>query len=225
MQRPTSKQTSVLVLSLALCLMLLIIPAQAQQTATPSPSPVPTITFTGTIGSVAANQIVVNGLLVDIQGLDIAPERLQIGTRVTVSGVLQNGLIVAINLSFDDDDDTSNNILTATFTPTPSATPTPGATPTYVPPIIIIEGPVVSITQTTLIIYDFNIQINQNVNVTNIRVGDRVRVHGDLNIVNNTINIVAVNIVIINIDQRDSGRQPPRPPAGSGRGSRSSRSS
>lgn len=248
----------------ALSLVLLLTPVYAQQ-ATPSPTPQPSaITFSGRIDAVDARFIVVNGLLVDITGAVVDTARLAVGVNVTVFGNLQSGLIRATSIVFDDDDDGSGTpqvtpqitlTLTPTATPvtaTSTPSPTPNLTQTAVPtvrPRIIIEGPVVEIDATRIRVFDIDITVDPTiVNITNIQIGDNVRVEGDFTVINTVINIVAVNITIINIDDRRSDRQsdrqsdrrsdrrsdrpvqPPPPPPPPARGSsddsgRSSRSS
>lgn len=248
----------IVIIVVLVSLFLLWLPTAAQQ-PTPAGS-LSAITLSGTIDSVNLPFILVNGLLVNVEGLDIPSDRLQVGLAVTVSGSLQNGIIQAAALGFDDDDDDD---LLQTVTPTVIVTPSPAA-PTAAPPTatptgddddddhnprIIIEGPVTQITVNAIVIFNLNITINQTINITNIQLGDIVRVEGDLVIVNNIINIVAVNVINISLerrhdfrdsrgsgrrtlgdprpdDSRDSDRRfdspPPPPPPSSGRSSRSS---
>lgn len=197
----TARSTVIVTMLLALSLVLTLVPVQAQQIATPTAPTASAITFSGRIDSVDARYIVVNGLLVDIQAANVPLNRLQAGGSVTVTGSLQNGLIIASALQFSDDN--SSVIVTPVMPPTTvPATPLPNLGTTPVTPrgsLIIIEGPVREITPTTMRVFDMLIQLNSNtVNTSNIRVGDRVRVQGELNIANNSFSINALNIIPVN---------------------------
>ena len=88
---------------------------------------------------------------------------------------------------------------TPTFTATPGPSPTPTATNSGT--TIIIEGPVQIININIITIYDINIQVDAHDPIlTNIHVGDFVRVEG--NAVNNTTVLIvqAVTIFVVNID-------------------------
>lgn len=245
----------------AISMVLLLTPVYAQQQATPTAQP-SSIAFSGRVDAVDARFIVVNGLLVDITSAIVNTARLEIGINVTVFGNLQSGLIRATEIRFDDDDDDSRRTPGATPSVViPTLTPTPGLTPMRTPtprstvrPRIIIEGPVRDIAPTRIRVFDVDITVDPAIiNLTNIRIGDNVRVEGDFTVVNGVINIVAFNIRVITGDDRGSGRrsdrgpdrisdrgddrssirstprppQPPPPPPQTGRGSsgRSSRSS
>jgi hypothetical protein len=89
--------------------------------------------------------------------------------------------------------------------PTPTNTPTPGPSPTATATssgtTIVIEGPVQVINVNIITIYDINIQVNANDPVlTNIHLGDFVRVEG--NAVNNTTVLIvqAVTVFVVNVD-------------------------
>lgn len=117
----------------------------------------------------------------------------------------------------------------ATATPTPAATPlvtpeiTPEATSDDVPVIIVIEGPVKAININIITIYNINIEVRADDPIlTVIRVGDFIRVQGNLVSSGATIVIVAINIIIVDTDVvvvdgslvwRDDGncRNPPPP--------------
>lgn len=83
------------------------------------------------------------------------------------------------------------------ISPSPS-TPTT-STSSGTAPILVIEGPISAIDINTITIFDMTIQIDPSDPIlTQIQIGDRVRVDGDTQVNGNTINIVAVNITIIN---------------------------
>lgn len=233
--------------SLAASLALLKAPAQAQQPATPTAPAAFPITFSGPVESVGPRFIVVNGLLVDLTGADVPATGLQLGAVVTVTGNLINNVIQATRVQLG----------ASTGTGGQAPTPTPLALATRTPSIVdlrgstgsrddgrarrvIIQGPVSEVRPTSLRIFNLDVQFDPAVvNVTNIRVGDYVRVEGDFTVINNVFTIVAMNIVGVNppafragsdisgrdsVSDRSGGRAappPPPPPAprGSGRSS------
>ncbi len=199
------RRTHIALVIVLLSLALAITPTLAQQQVTPT-VPGSSITFSGTIDSFDTNYVVVNGLLVNLDGADISRALIQIGAAITVVGNLQNGVIQATRLrSGGDDDDDGSGVVNPQSITAPTATPTPvGETRR---PRIVIEGPVREISGTTMRIFDQVITINPNItNITNIRVGDNVRVEGDFTIINNTFNIVAVNVTVVTGSGRGSDR-------------------
>ncbi len=119
---------------------------------------------------------------------------------------------------------------TATITPeatlevTPEATPEATAQP-GTPVIIVIEGPVQAININIITIYNINIQLADNdPNLKIIQVGDLVHIEGSPqgSVVTGNITIIAITIVIINVevdvstgqvwrDDNDSCANPPPP--------------
>jgi hypothetical protein len=109
--------------------------------------------------------------------------------------------------------------LPATPTPTPAATQesTPEATPESTatimpevtvepgsPVIIVIEGPVQAINGNIIIIFNINIQLDPNdPNLKIIKIGDIVHIEGTPT-GNGTIIIIAVTVIIINVDVNPS---------------------
>ena len=88
-------------------------------------------------------------------------------------------------------------------TPVPTLTVTPTATTQAgMPVIIVIEGPVQTINVNIITIYNINIQLNDDdPNLKIIQVGDIVRVSGSpQGNTAGTITIIAVTVVIINVD-------------------------
>lgn len=231
------------VAALATIVVLLVAPSASAQQPTPDPSATFPITFSGPVESTGPRFIVVNGLLVDLAGAETPPAALVIGDVVTVYGSLQNNTVVAARVELGDQ--------------TSSLTVTPGGPTVTPPPLnlsgrdddddrprrIVVQGPVRNITNNTIQIFNLNIQYDPTiVNVTNIQVGDNVRVQGDFTIVNNIYNIVAVNATVVNapvfigsdritdrttdrITDRDSrsapppAQPPPPPPPAAPRGS------
>lgn len=95
---------------------------------------------------------------------------------------------------------------TLQVTVTPQGTPAPTNTPSITvtpggPPIIIIEGPVTAINVNIITIYNINVQLqDDDPNLAVIRVGDIVRIEGDRDTRDGVIIIVAITVVIINVD-------------------------
>lgn len=229
--------TALLVVASLLAGVALLAPsAHAQQPPTPSATPTFPIVFSGPIESVGPRFIVVNGLLVDLAQATVPQAGVQLGATVTVSGSLSNSLIVAARVELGDTTGASGQL--------PSLTPVPTAT---LPPVdlsgsgvaragmrhLVIQGPVTAITPTTLRIFNLDITYDPTrVDVTNIQVGDNVRVEGDFVIANNTYTIVAIEVALVNtpifrdssvvsqpsdrVSDRDSAivqpAQPPPPP-------------
>lgn len=125
----------------------------------------------------------------------------------TASGAF-NGIVVS-------DTDSANYFSgLATPTPTPTLTPTPTPTGTLEATAeatpdpdddtditIVIEGPVQSININIITIYDIDIQLGDDNPVLGIiQIGDILRVEGDTQDLDGTIIIIAINIIIINVD-------------------------
>jgi len=97
--------------------------------------------------------------------------------------------------------------VTATITPvatmaTPEATPESTAQP-GAPVIIVIEGPVQAINVNIITIYNINIQLADNdPNLKIIQVGDIVHIEGSPqgSVVTGNITIVAITVVLVNVD-------------------------
>lgn len=92
-------------------------------------------------------------------------------------------------------------------TPTPTATMAPTATPVpddddnALPITIIIEGPVQQININIITIYDINIVVGETDPILGIiQVGDVLYVEGNTEDADGVVVIIAVNIVIINVD-------------------------
>jgi hypothetical protein len=91
-------------------------------------------------------------------------------------------------------------------TPTPTATMTPTATPlpdddNDLPITIIIEGPVQEININTITIYDIDIVVGETNPILGIiQIGDVLYVEGNTQEADGIIVIIAINIVVINVD-------------------------
>jgi len=106
---------------------------------------------------------------------------------------------------------TPTNTPTPTKTPTPGPSPTPTNTSTAGPSptptatssgtTIIIEGPVQVININIITIYDINIQVDAHDPIlTNIHVGDFVRVEGNTINTSTVLIVQAVTVFIVNVD-------------------------
>lgn len=244
---PVGKAAAAIAVLLILSLSPLPAPSLAQDAVTPTPLPLRSIMFSGRVESIDASYIVVSGLVVDIRSVEIPPQRLYLGATVAIVGTLQSGMIVASEVTFEDDT-TSTPAATAVPTDAPAVTseptttdpnnPAPPAPTQSANPRIVIEGPVRAISPTSIRVFEVTIEVDPSVtDVSTIRVGDYVRVQGNVTIANNTFNIVAVSIAVVNVETRQSvsttvvqpqpEAPPPAPPPGrgSGRGSGSNRGS
>ncbi|MBL8155415.1 MAG: hypothetical protein JNM70_14620 [Anaerolineae bacterium] len=116
---------------------------------------------------------------------------------VTASGAF-NGIVVS--------DSDAANYFSGLATPTPAATMTPTATPlpdddSDLPITIIIEGPVQEININIITIYDIDIVVGETDPILGIiQLGDVLYVEGNTEDADGVIVIIAVNIVIINVD-------------------------
>ncbi len=142
----------------------------------------------------------------------------------TVSG-MSNGVVVTDSDSANYFSGIVTPTLTPTITPTPTLTLTPGPTvtpggtltpigtvtpagtpgPTVTPGgssvTIIIEGPVQEININIITIYDIDIILGDDDPILNIiQIGDILHVEGDTQDANGTVVIIAINIIIINVD-------------------------
>lgn len=194
------------------------------------------IDFTGTVQTVEPNILVVSGLQVDVSGLNhTLVNSIQVGTTVSVSGTIQNATVIATTIVIV-------NIPTpeATEEPTPETTPEPEATPEItaepeataeVTPeptndndddIIVIEGPVESISVDVITIFGIEIQVDPDDPIlTEIEIGEQIRIEGVGDFENGVLVVVAVNITVVNVviinggDGTGSGGNPPpqQPPS------------
>jgi hypothetical protein len=90
---------------------------------------------------------------------------------------------------------------TPTFTPTPGPSLTPTPVVATLPVTIIVAGPVQVINVNIITIYDIDIEVNANDPVlTQIHVGDFIRVEGNTVTGTTSFVVVAVNIFIVNTD-------------------------
>ena len=174
-------------------------PTQAVSEIQPTSNNLTTTQLVGEIEAIVGDVLSISGLQVDISTSDTAVTDLQIGMTVSVSGTVQNGVIVATTVVIIAVPEETSVQSTETTSPT-TATPPPDDTTTSDVPIIVIEGPVQSINIDFITIFDVDIQIDGADPVLNeIRLGDIIRVEGETQLEGDTIIIVAVNITIIQV--------------------------
>jgi hypothetical protein len=125
-------------------------------------------------------------------------------TMVNLGGVLDsyNGGQLTVNCEADVEETPEvTPEITATPDVTPEATPESTPNPGGLPITIVIEGPVQAININIITIYNINIQLDPNdPNLQLIQIGDIVHIDGNTQELNGTIIIVAINIIIINVD-------------------------
>ena len=134
-------------LALVASFALLWTPVQAQDGSNPTAPQGSPITFSGTVESAGPRFIVVNGLMVDLQGAAGPLDSLQLGASVTIVGTLQNSVVQATVVQLDNDDRTSGaaqpSVQPAIATPVPpSSANTSANRSSSGPRRIVIQGPV-----------------------------------------------------------------------------------
>jgi len=186
---------------LMLCFVFIIVGAtslvQAQDDA---------IEFPGEIIAIDGNIITVGGIAVDTSNAIMPGDGLTVGMKVQVIGIRQDQTILATIIVITDFGTTPEPTTVPPVPETteePEATEEPSPTPIVVDntngvPIIVIEGPVQAINVSSITIFDIDIQVDPaDTILTQIRIGDTVRVEGESTFTGNTIVIVAVNITIV----------------------------
>ena len=74
-----------------------------------------------------------------------------------------------------------------------------------VDPAVLIEGPISEIDVNSIIIFGIVIQINDNTVLSDLQIGDFVRVEGQTIIIGETVMVNAITIVIVNIEETGGG--------------------
>lgn len=164
--------------------------------------------FTGTVESIDDAVITVSGIQVDLSLVTTSGDELDIGMTVTVVGAFDGTIVVAAvviivavapqQTSVPSDD-------SSTPQPTPSATPDDQGEDQDDDedddPIIVIEGPVQSININIITIFNINIEVDPaDPILSEVKIGDYVRIAGDTQFEDGTIIVVATTIVIVNIE-------------------------
>jgi len=213
------KQSKKLSIRLLVCLILTLMSlslVQAQETS---------IEFPGEINAINGNIITVGGISVDVTNAILPADGLSVGMQVQVIGVPEGQTITATIVVITDFGTAPTPVpppadVTATPIPTlpPPTAEQPTVEPTIMPtsdatiaptqivptsevgsePIIVIEGPVQAINVSSITIFDIDIEVDSSASVlTQIRIGDTVRVEGVSSFGSDTIVIVAVDITIV----------------------------
>jgi hypothetical protein len=175
------------------------------------------IELTGTVEAVGEGTITVNGLVVDISNITEG-DPVAVGDMVTIEGTLEGGVVIAVEVKLEMAEPES----------TPEATAEPDDDgedldeDNDLDVVIVILGPVVGINDNVITIYNFDIELDpEDPVLTVIQVGDVIRVEGGIAEEGDTIVIIAINIIFINVDVvingdeiwRDMGNcQNPPPP-------------
>jgi len=170
------------------------------------------IEITGTVETVGEGTMTVDGLVVDISNITEG-DPVDIGDIVKIEGTLEGGVVIAVEVKLEMTEPEA----------TPEATTEPDDDEDLdVDVVIVILGPVVEINDNVITIYNFEIELDpEDPVLTVIRVGDVIRVEGGIVEEGDTIVIIAINIIFINVDVvidgddiwRDSGNcQNPPPP-------------
>jgi hypothetical protein len=169
--------------------------------------------FTGTVEDMDGSVITVSGLQVDISLITITVEDLAVGMTVTVTGTFEENVVVAavviiIATGPDQPDSPSDGS-------PPDGSPPDGDSEEVPPdgsipgddsdgsendPVIVIEGPVQSININIITIFNIDIEIDPaDPILTELHIGDYVRIAGDTHFEGGTVVVIAVNVVIVNV--------------------------
>lgn len=175
------------------------------------------IEFTGDVVSISGSTIIVGGFDIDISSAT-TPTGLEIGDSVRVTGLQGDNVIIAVVVVIitetEEEEETpeataepeATSEVTAESEATSEVTAEPEATPEVTPivesptgePFIVIEGPVEEININFITIFDIQIQVDPaDPILTEIRIGDTIRIDGLSSLDGGVIIIFAVNITII----------------------------
>ena len=185
---------------------------------------VPVVTIEGPVQAINGNIITVYGIDIQLAPNDPLSSTLDVGSVVVVNGnmVGTGATVVVVVVTIVVIDVTAP---TPTLTPAAEQTPevTPEAAPELTPEataeatpgsdddgddddlpiIIVIEGPIQAINVNIITIYNINIEVSiDDPILIVIKVGDNVRVEGEIvgDDDDSTIVIIAVTIIIINVE-------------------------
>lgn len=176
------------------------------------------IDFTGTVEGVGADILIVSGLQVDVSGLsDETVNTIHVGSTVSISGTIQNATITATTIVIINNpapEATEEPTPEATAEVTPEMTAEPEATAEVTPEptddddddIIVIEGPVESIGINVITIFGIDIEVDPNDPIlTEIEIGEVVRIEGIGDFEDGVLVVVSINITIVNVVIIDGG--------------------
>lgn len=160
--------------------------------------------FTGTVEAVEGSVVTVSGLQVDISLITITHADLDLGMTVTVTGVFDGTVVVAavviiVAAGPEQSEDPSDGLPPSDDDP--EDVPADDSEDTENAPVIVIEGPVQSININIITIFDIDIQVDPaDPILSEVQIGDYVRIGGDTQFEGGTIIIVAVTVVIVNVE-------------------------
>lgn len=171
---------------------------QAQQ---PTLTPVGTsIVIEGPVQSINGNAITISNIAIQLDD-DFDASRLQIGDIVRVEGspTTTNNVLVIIAVTVVIVVDIDSGTPTPAATAIDTVTPSPDDDDDGIR--IIIEGPVQSININIITIYDIDIIVAPDDPIlTVIKIGDVIRIEGDRVEQGTTIVIIAVTVILVNVD-------------------------
>ena len=162
-----------------------------------SPQPKPPLPIVTLIGVMIAILVIIIVIVIVSSVISAPKQELPQLTSTVPSEVVTPTL-----LPTPEADATNTNEPTIEATQTqaivPISTPLPIATDDDT--IIIIEGPVQAISVNIITIFNINVQVDSNDPIlTQVQIGDNVRVEGHAVPQGNTIIIIAVNVTIVNV--------------------------
>jgi hypothetical protein len=155
----------------------------------------PLITITGPVQAINVNIVTVYNIDIQFNPADLILAELNVGDIISVGGnlVSVSGSIIIIPVQ----------VVIVVNADMPDAEATPEVTPEPTPntPVtIVIEGPVEAINVNVITIFDIDIEVEPaDPILTEIHIGDHIRVEGNPTNRGDTIIIVAVNITIVNV--------------------------
>jgi hypothetical protein len=180
---------------LVLVILILALGASTQPLANAQDGEGSPIQFAGTVEAVDGLVITVSGLPVDVSNTTVPIVDLHVGTQVQITGLLQNGVVIATTVEIVAAPETTPSPET-----TSEATVTPGENDDDVN--FVIEGPVEKISVNIITIFNFDIAIEPAHPILKIiKVGDFLRVKGGYK----HGRIVAVDISNLTGGDPDSG--------------------
>ncbi len=166
----------------------------------------PVITLTGPVQAINVNIVTVFNIDIQFNPNDLILAEINVGDVISVGGnIISAGgvvVIIPVQVVIVINIDVPEPEMTPEATPDVESTPEAGATPEAgdTPVTIVIEGPVQSININIITIFDIDIEVDPSDPIlTEIEIGDNIRIEGNPTTRGGTIIIVAVNITIINV--------------------------
>ncbi|MBZ0303141.1 MAG: hypothetical protein K8J31_25565 [Anaerolineae bacterium] len=168
----------------------------------------PLIAITGPVQAVNVNIVTIFNIPVQFNPSDLILAQLHVGDVLSVGGNLVSSgggiliipvqAVIVVNVEIPDPEATPES--TPDPEATPEITPEPNPGSGNVPVTIVVEGPVEAINVNVITIFNIQIEVEPTAPIlTQIHIGDHIRVEGNPRTVGNTIIIVAVNVTIVNV--------------------------